>query len=70
VLLLLAQKKNWKEKSPFAGKNYRKTNLVLLENTDFEKSHTHNSLNYSLFLLFNHYDPKRNIVEAPSMQYE
>jgi hypothetical protein len=27
-------------------------------------------LNYFLFLPFNHYDPKRNIVEAPSMQYE
>ena len=70
MLLLLAQKKNWEEKCPSAGKSYRKDNLVLLENTNFEKSYTLNSLNYFLFLPFNHYDPKRNIVEAPSMQYE
>jgi len=38
VLLLQAQKKNWEEKCPWAGKSYRKDNLVVLENTDFEKS--------------------------------
>ncbi len=70
MLLLLAQKKNWEEKGVSAGKSYRKDNLIILESTDFEKNYTHNSLNYFLFLLFNRYDPKTNIVEAPSMQYE
>ncbi len=57
MLLLQAQKKNWEEKCAWAGESYRKDDLILLKNTD-------------LFLLFNHYDPKRNIAEAPSMQYE
>jgi hypothetical protein len=38
VLLLLAQEKNWEEKCSFAGKRYRKGDLILLKNTDFEKS--------------------------------
>jgi len=43
-----------------AGKRYRKGDLILLKNTDFEKSHPDNSLNYFLLLRFNY--PERYLI--------